>query len=236
MAKRMSKGRDEIRVSTSCLANFVTSPGRSAESRLRPFKYNKRGEGFARSVYYQLALQTIRAYHRADNNPEVLDTALLEIRTRTHKAAEARERVKLDHNASAIAAYRKIYGKRHFKILPNRRLEYHIGGIVITAQPDLWVEENGTQVLVKIGMAKHSVSYVEMLLALLRKAAVSSKHKIRARNVVYLNISTAQEMICSGSLTRFNRTFAGAAKEIARAWPNTANPSSAGTGVTEARP
>ena len=236
MPKRTSKDRDEIRVSMSCLANFVTSPGRSAESRLRPFKYNKRGEGFARSVYYQLALHTIRAYHRADNDPGVLDAALLEIRTRADRAVQARERVKLEHNASAIAAYRKIYGKRRFKILPNRRLEYLIGGIVVTAQPDLWVEENGTQVLLKIGMAKHSVSYIEMLLAVLRKGAVGSRHKIRAKNIVYLNVSAAKEMICSGGLTRFNRTFAAAAKEIARAWPNTTNPSSAATGPSEAHP
>jgi hypothetical protein len=54
---------------------------------------------------------------------------------------------------------------------------------------------------------------------LLRKAAVSSGYKIRARNIVYLNVSNGEEMICSGGLTRFNRIFAAGAREIAGVWP-----------------
>lgn len=224
-----------IRVSMSCLAEFVSSHGRSAESRLRPYKFNKRGEGFARSSYYQYALRTIRAYHSAENDTAILERDLLEMRTRADKAAESWERIKFERNVSAVEAYRKIYGNRKFKVLSNRRLEYRIGGVVVTAQPDLWVEEQQTQVLLKIGMAKHNVSYVDMLLSLLRKAAVSGGHKIRAKNIVYLNVSNGREMICSGALTRFNRTFAAAAKEIAAVWPSIIVPRPS-SGPNEARP
>lgn len=219
----------------SCLAEFVTTYGKSAESRLRPFKFNQRGEGFARSSYYQRALQTIRTYHAEGNNPGIFDRNLLEMHVRADKATESWERTKFERNASAVRAYRKVYGNRNFKILPNRRLAYRIGGIVITAQTDLWAEEQGTQILLKIGMAKHSVSYIDMLLSLLRKAAVSSGHKIRAKNIVYLNISNGKEMICSGGLTRFNRTFAAAAREILHVWPSIASPSSDSPGPGEAR-
>jgi hypothetical protein len=236
MAKSAKRDSGDIRVSMTGLASFVTTAGRSAESRLEPFKFNKRGEGFARSVYYQLALKTIRVYHSNDNDASIFDQALLEIQTRVDKSTDKRERTRLDHNASAIATYRKVYGRRKFKTLPNKRLQYRIGGIVITAQPDLWVEEQGTQVLLKIGMAKHSPSYIDILLAVLRKAAVSSKYKIRAKNIVYLNVASGREMICSGGLTRFNLTFKQAAKEIREAWPRIANPSSGATGSTEAHP
>jgi hypothetical protein len=235
MPQKNKKGTAScIRVSISCLADFITSYGRSAESKLRPFKFNKRGEGFARSSYYQLALRTIRDYHSKGNEPSIFDEALLEMRTRADQAKEGRERTKLEHNARAVATYRKRYGNRKFNVMPNRRLEYRIGGIVITAQPDLWVEERGTQVLLKIGVAKHNASYREMLLALLRKAAVSSGHKIRAKNIVYLNVTSGQEIICSGPLTRFNRTFAAAAKEIAGVWPTIAPPSPPTAGANEA--
>jgi len=213
--KRVTNG---VRVSMSCLAEFVSSYGRSAESRLRPYKFNKRGEGFARSSYYQYALRTIRAYHSEGNDPAVFERDMLEMRTRADKATENWERTKFERNISAVEAYRRIYGNRKFNILPNRRLEYRIGGIVITAQPDLWAEEQGTQVLLKIGMARHKISYVDMLLSLLRKAAVSGGFKIRARNIVYLNVSTGREMICSGGLARFNSTFAAGAREIAGIW------------------
>ena len=236
MAKEISgKNGSNIRVSMSCLAEFVTSYGRSPESRLRPFKFNKRGEGFARSSYYQYALRTIRAYHSGGNNPSILDRDLLEMRTRADKAIESWECIKFERNASAVVAYRRIYGNRKFKILPNRRLQYRIGGIVVTAQPDLWAEEQKTQVLLKIGMAKHNISYVDMLLSLLRKAAVSSGHKIRARNIVYLNVSNGKELVCSGGLTRFNRTFAAAAKEIANVWPQITTTPPPSAGPSEAR-
>src|SRR6267154_75743 len=91
-----------IRVSMSCLADFVTSYGRSAESRLRPFKFNKRGEGLARASYYQYALQTIRNYHSQGNDPAVFERALLEMRTRADNATENRERTKFEHNAGAV--------------------------------------------------------------------------------------------------------------------------------------
>jgi len=219
MAKKArKKANSGIRVSMSCLAEFVTSYGRSAESRLRPYKFNKRGEGFARSSYYQYALRTIRAYHSQGNDPTVFERDVLEMRARADKATEDWERAKFERNISAVEAYRRIYGNRKFNILPNRRLEYRIGGIVVTAQSDLWAEEQGTQVLLKIGMARHKISYVDMLLSLLRKAAVSGGYKIRARNIVYLNVSTGREMICSGGLGRFNSTFAAGAREISGVW------------------
>jgi len=216
----LKKSTNGIRVSMSCLAEFVTATGRSAESRLRPYKFNKRGEGFARSSYYQSALRTIRAYHSQGNDPAILERDLLDMRTRAQKSGKNWERIKLQRNVSAVEAYQRIYGNREFTVLPSRRLQYPIGSMVVTAQPDLWVEQQGTQVLLKIGIAKHRVSYIDMLLSLLRKSAIASGYRIRARNIVYLNVSNGQEMVCSGGLTRFNRTFSAGAREIVSVWEN----------------
>ncbi len=203
----------------SCLADFVSSPGRSPQARLRPFKFSRRGEGFARTTYYQPGLKVIRAYHVGGNNGATIDRAIEELRKQESVAESSRERIRCGRNVSAIQAYYKIYGQRRFRVLPNHRLAYEVGGVTITAQPDLWVDENGTQVLLKIGMARHGVTYIEMLLSLLRKAAVKSGYKIRAKNFVYLNVSNGKELICSGPLTRFNRTFVTGAHEIAGVWP-----------------
>lgn len=211
---------DTIRVSMTCLADFITKRGRSPESRLRPFKFSKRGEGFARSVYYQTALKTIRAYHSQDNDPAVFDRAIAELRNSADAAENKRDRSKFEHNLEALVAYRKLYSKRRFRILPARRLEYRLGSIIIKAQPDLWVQEDQAQVLLKIGIPRHGTSYIEMILTLLRKAAASARVKIRAKNFVYLNVATGREMISSGALTRFNSTFREAARDIAGIWPN----------------
>jgi hypothetical protein len=217
---RRNSHEGRIRVSVSCLAEFATTYGRSAESVLRPYKFNKRGEGFARSSYYQHAIKAIRIYHSRDNDSKGLEATLFELRARADKAANSRERSKLRHNISAIEAYRRIYKNRHFRILPNHRIAYRVGQVDVTAQPDLWVEENGTQVLLKIGVSKKKPSYVDIILTVMRKAAVADHHHVRARNVVYLDVSTGRELTCCAGLTRFNRTFAAKAREIARVWPN----------------
>lgn len=214
-----------IRVPVSCLAEFVSSETRSVHSLLRPYKFNKRGEGFARSSYYQHAITAIRDHHYAQRDPKVLQAALLELRTRADETAKSWERVKLEKNINAIQAYLRIYKNRHFAVLPNHRISYGIGQIVVTAQPDLWVEENGVQVLLKIGMAKKKPLYVDILLTLIRKAAIASGYRVRAKNVVYLDISTGRELICTTSLTRFNRTFEAKAREIAKVWPDMKPPS-----------
>jgi hypothetical protein len=210
---------DQIRISVTCLAEFTTTYGRSAESVLRPYKFNKRGEGFARSSYYQHALTAIRLYHSNANDPRIFETTLLELRTRADKAPSSRERSKLRHNISAIEAYRKIYGNRNFKILPNRRIFYRIGQIDVTAQPDLWVEEDRNQVLLKIGVSRKSPSYVDIVLTVMRKAVVSNNYSVRAKNIVYLDVASGRELICKAGLARFNRTFIARAREIADVWP-----------------
>jgi hypothetical protein len=164
-------------------------------------------------------------YHSNANDPRVLETALLELRAGADKTANSRERSKLQHNISAIESYRQLYRNRNFNILPTHRIAYRIGQIDVTAQPDLWVEENGTQVLLKIGVSKKTPSYVDIVLTVMRKAAVSNHYSVRARNVVYLDVSTGRELICKAGLVRFNQTFMARAREIANVWPKMKTPS-----------
>src|SRR5258708_23124558 len=225
MSTRQSAKDAPFKISVSCLADFVNSPDRSAESLLRPYKYNKRGEGFARSSYYQQAITAIRNHHTSDRDPKVFQVALLELRKKADTNPKAWERVKAEKNVTAIEAYQRVYKDRDFRVLPNHRLAYRIGQVVVTAQPDLWVEENGAQVLLKIGIAKKKASYVDILLTVIRKAAISDGYRVRAKNVVFLNVTTGKEMICQGSLRQFNRTFNAIARDIAKAWPNVTPPS-----------
>src|ERR1035438_5871588 len=89
-----------VRVSVSCLAELMNSPNRSVESVLRPHKFNKRGEGFARSGYYQYALAAIRNHHSSGNDPNVFNAALLELRSKAATADEKWRRVKRAKNRS----------------------------------------------------------------------------------------------------------------------------------------
>ena len=113
-----------VRVSVSCLAELMKSPNRSAESvalLLRPFKYNTRGEGFARSGYYQHVLKAIRSYHSNGNDPRssTLRWRICIAKLRRRKRIGECE---VRKNGDAIEAYRTIYGKRRFHVLRNHRI------------------------------------------------------------------------------------------------------------------
>lgn len=232
MASHQGEKEMPFKVSVSCLADFLSSGSRATQSLLRPYKFNKRGEGFARSSYYRACITAVRSYHASDNDPKVFQLALLDLRKRADTTQKAWERVKCEKNIHAIDAYQRIYKDRHFRVIPNHRLTYRVGKIVVTAQPDLWVEENGTQVLLKIGIARKKSSYVDIMLTVIRKAAISSGYRVRARNVVYLNVTTGKEMVCKSSLRHFNRTFRAIAREIAEVWPKvTPNPTNHDAGA-----
>jgi hypothetical protein len=215
---------DPIRISASGFAEFVTSSSRSRANKLRPFKFRNRGEGAGRSSYYQWALKAIRAYHRANQDEEVFERALEEIQDVLGGTVKRLESTKLKQNQMAIAAYRSLYGERKFVIQKNHRLAYKIGQVTVTAQPDLWVEENGTQVLLKIGMARKGTEFINVLLFIIHAAAVASGYGIGARNVVYLDIDSGIERTCDDRGGNYRSLFRAGAREIATVWPTILGP------------
>ena len=48
--------KDPIKISATGVAEFIISNPSSGRSKLRPYKFNKRGEGFGRSSYYQATI------------------------------------------------------------------------------------------------------------------------------------------------------------------------------------
>lgn len=197
---------DDIRIGVSGFAEYVTSSPATRTKRLRPFKFRSKGEGAGRSGYYKMAKQAIREYHEAGNDQAVFRRVRQELAATMNTTSDRLVRTKCASNIAAIDAYERIYGRRYFTVLRNHRLSYSLGPVTITAQPDLWVEENGTEVLIKIGVAKKKAILTDVMLYLIRKAAVSSGYRIRARNVVYLDITEGVERSCDDKLSQFNRT------------------------------
>ncbi len=146
---------DLIQVSASCVAEIAQASPSTRLRKLVPFKYNNRGEGAGRSAYYKLTVDTVRKFHRGDNERKHIRSAaehLLGIEDNDSFPRNVRTRARL--NTEALLAYENLYGNRKFSVLQNHRLSIAVGPVTITAQPDLWVEENGHIVLMKIGVGK----------------------------------------------------------------------------------
>ncbi|MBZ5628497.1 MAG: hypothetical protein LAO06_06475 [Acidobacteriia bacterium] len=217
-----------IRVSATCVAEIANSSPATRLVKLRPFKYRDRGEGAGRSAYYKRTIDVAREYHRGANDVRVIRRVIEELTAIENDPGFSRNaRTKARRNIDAVVAYDDLYGRRNFRVLSNHRISFTVGRVTITAQPDLWVEENGTVVLIKIGVAKHKTAeYIDLLLHLIRKAAIASGHRIRARNVVYLNTTTGEEIISHLPLSHFNRTIRNACQEISSLWSSVSPPES----------
>jgi hypothetical protein len=212
---------DEIRIGATGFAECALVYPKISFSKVRPFKFKTKGEGAGRSGYYKKAIDTIRQYHASNNDRTIFKRVRQELGALySSLSPEAHlERIKITKNIEALIAYERIYGDRLFQLHPRHQLSVQIGGITITAQPDLWAAENGVEVLIKIGAAKKKSQQIDIMLYLLRKAAVASGYRIRARNVVYLDVTNGQELSCQSDLGRFNKMFHNVAESIRTMWP-----------------
>jgi hypothetical protein len=215
---------EPIRLAATGFAEYVTASPTTRDNKLPAFKFKHKGEGAGRSGYYAFALRTIVHYHRSGRDKAILEAARQELLAALPNARDHLATTKIQRNISAIEAYDRLYGQRRFKVLINHRIAHRQGALTVTAQPDLWVSEDDVEVLIKVGVTRKKPIETEMLLHLIRKAAIQHGYRVRARNVVYLDIATGHERICAARITRFNRTFAAAANRIANVWPSIKEP------------
>jgi len=202
----------------SCLAEYATGGSRSRTSILRPYKFRKDGEGHARTTFYPPVLTAIRKFYKSGKKQNVLDEAIRDWEKRAEATENKALKTKLRGDAKALQSFRKLYGARDFMILPTHRITYRIGNITWKAAPDLWVRENGIEVLIKVGFASKTRSYTDVLLAVIRSAALLNKHRVRRENAVYLDARTGEERFCRFPISRLRHTLLAASREIANIW------------------
>jgi hypothetical protein len=208
-----------LQLPVSCLAEYITKGDRSPESVLRPYKFRRNGEGIARILFRPPVLTVIRRYFKLNKDAAVLEDALADWHIRADATAKKGQRSKLRSNISALTLFRVRYAHREFEILPAHKISYQIGQIVFTASPDLWVKENGQEHLIKIGFGKRSRSYIDILLTVMRRAALAHHHRIRPRNAVYLSVLTGEELASRFAYRELALTLTAAAFDIAKVWP-----------------
>jgi len=203
----------------SCLAEYVSKGGRSPESVLRPYKFRASGEGLARIVFHPPVVTIIRKHYKLNRDSKVFDSARADWQKRADATEKKGQRAKLHSNIAALDLFRLQYKDRDFEVLPIHRISCRIGEIIFTAPPDLWVKENGQEHLIKIGFGKKKRSYIDALLVVMRRAALTHHHRIRPHNAVYLNVLTGEELVSRFSYRELVLTLTAAAREIAEIWP-----------------
>src|SRR5437868_5423625 len=101
------------KLSAKGFADFLVGSPSQKRKILRNYKFADQGEGKGRSNYYVRAVAAIRAYHRADNDPDKLQEAISKIEQQLPAAGQLKK-ANLSHNIRAINAYQQHFGKRKF--------------------------------------------------------------------------------------------------------------------------
>lgn len=206
-------------LSVSCLAEYITRGSRSPESVLRPYKFKDLGEGRARIVFHPPVLTVIRRFYKSNKDVKVIAAAIADWERKADKTDKKSVRSRLYSNVKGLRLFLARYGDKEFEILPSRKISCLIEQLVFTATPDLWVRASGRELLIKVGFGKKKRSYVNIVLAVMRRAALLHGYRVRQHEALYLNLRTGEEMFPRFSYKQIAVTLSSAARQIARIWP-----------------
>lgn len=206
------------RLSVKDFARYEYSSAKRRQSILRRHKFPK-GEGLGRMKYYSAAIRTIREYHALRNDSKVVEDALAGLSLELTNARPLR-RYQLQYNISAIRQYIALYGKRKFKVLSTPRLKFSKGNVSVGASPDLHVEENGIQLLIKFDFCRtpEDERYVPLMLQLIRDATRLKGLKIKARNIIVFDVVARKEYPCPTSRAALKGVIARICRHIEENW------------------
>jgi hypothetical protein len=191
-------------------------------AKLREYKFKKSGESKGRSNYYVKALSAIRHHHHG--NTANLNQIMQDLAQASVGAQTGRARGKAVNNLLAISAYLQKHGKRKLTILKGKRLYFLHQNLVISAQPDLIVEENGHMRLIKFNFGKgdHSGAVVAVMLHILYEAATNSGLKIGSDQVECIQVISESRIVGPKGGFGPAMTLKGMADEIISLWPSIA--------------
>lgn len=203
----------------SCLAEFITRGRRSPESVLRPYKFRELGEGQARIVFRPPVVTAIRRFFKSGRKVEVIRNAIAEWEQKAEATDKKSVRARHRSNIVGLECFFRRFGDREFELITPMKIGCPIERIVFTATPDLWANVKGEEILIKIGFGKKRRTYYEVILVLMRRAALLSGYKVRKRNAIYLNVLTGEQVTANFTFKQAAVTLSNAAREITRLWP-----------------
>jgi hypothetical protein len=178
-----------IKVSMRGAAEVALAAPSRKSTALRKYKQTDSGEARGRSNYYIWALTFIRQFHREGNPAGLLASFLGDLQNRiAEKPKDTRWKAKILNNMRAAEQYSLHFGPRKFTIRPGKKLAYAHGNVLVSARPDLVVEENGKILLIKLNLSKkpHSDLMADIQLHLMHAAATAVGLDLTSKQVAYI--------------------------------------------------
>jgi len=178
-----------IKLSLKGFADFMSAGPAKQRTILRQYKYPDEDEARAKIVYYREARDRIAAYHKSREEPAWLDTQANSIATLA-AANSGQTRVRLGHNARALAQYRQHFAQSVYEVLGEVTLRYTVDDVTISVAPDLHVREKGSEKIIKFEFGKNEppARLVKILSQVMFQAAEGSGLGLPSSSVLYVDV------------------------------------------------
>jgi hypothetical protein len=99
--------------------------------------------------------------------------------------------------------------------------KYAHGEVLVSAYPDLYVDEEGTKKLIKLDFSEKrpDEQAVEIVLKVMHEAAYAAKLPLLAANVIYLDITRKTQYTGKKLNKQLKKNIDAASETIAHIWP-----------------
>jgi hypothetical protein len=211
-----------MKISAKVLADFMTSGPAKQRTLIRDSKFPKLKDGKAKPqiVRYSETRAAIRDYHEAGNDISVLLNAVERLTAK--KAEPTNDSSRIDDNIRAIKAYIAHFSKNAFTVLTTPKPVYQSGEMIVSATPDLYVDENGTRKLIKLDFNQQPPNQrvVDIILKVTAEAASAGELGVKPKDIVYIDVSRKTQVTGAKLNKRLKRDIDATLATIQDMWPN----------------
>lgn len=211
-----------IQISVNGLAKFMKASSAAQRTLLRnqKFPYTAEGKKRPQIVYYSEARTAIRKYHENGNDVSVLVSAIEDLVKKEIEHPE-KDASRIQDNVRAVKTYMAHFAHSKFTILETPKPKYQHGEVIVSATPDLYVDDGGRKKLIKLDFnaVKPDNEVVQIILKVMHEAAALGALAVQPKDIIYLDVSRQTQYTGSALNKRLKRDIDAACETIADIWP-----------------
>jgi len=207
------------KLSLKGLAAFMTATAAHQRDILRQYKYPSDDDAKAKILYYREARDRVAAFHRSEYQKEWLTQKAEDIDTLA-SVSVGHTKARLKHNARGLRAYAKHFSGRNFKVLNDLNLGLQYGDVIITIYPDLHVEENGEEKIIKLefSVEEPTKEMIKIVSQAMFEAFSSTRPGSPVSTVLYLDVPRGKEHRGAQLRARMTKNIKATCLTISNIW------------------
>lgn len=208
-----------IKLSAKGLAKYITASPASQRKILQDFKYPKEDEPFAMRLYYQDAVDAIRAFHKGGQSRGWLLERADDL-SRLAALNGGNSGIRLRNNSKAVRQYEVGFGSRRFAVMNELRLYLFIDKVRISVAPELYVIEGKKEKIIRLDFTKSAVNpeVVKIVSQCMFEAARGRIAELTSSSVLYFDVRNGTEYRGARMQSRTLRDVEAACKTISTLW------------------